>query len=250
MIKAIVFDIGGTFHTSSFDSEATKIYRARMLRYLEEHAIRIEVGERKLFAQIEAGAAEYKKYAEENLVELEGDRIWREFMLGPYGVSEREMRNKGEGLSYIFDRYRKKLVKREGLREVTENLRKRGYRLGVISNIMSLRFVPQILKEYGIEHLFESIVLSSVCGIRKPDRRIFDLALEELGVSAEEACYVGDTVSRDLLGARNAGWGCMVKIDNPAVSRKDEAYEGCGLREDFKIEELREVFSVLEILNG
>ncbi|MDO4788898.1 MAG: HAD family hydrolase [Johnsonella sp.] len=250
MIKALVFDIGGTFHTSSFDPLSTALYQSLMLQCLEENGIRIEDGAKNLFERIEEGAAEYKKYAEQNLIELAGDRIWKEFMLKAYDVSDRELWGKGEKLSYIFDRYRKKLIKREGLGEVLEELKRRGYRLGVISNIMSLNFVPQILREYGIDHLFESIVLSSVCGIRKPNRKIFDLALKELEIGAEEACYIGDTISRDLLGARNAGWKTMIKIGNPAVSRKDREYESCNLREDFKIKELKEIFLALDFLKG
>jgi putative hydrolase of the HAD superfamily len=42
-------------------------------------------------------------------------------------------------------------------------------------------------------------------GIEKPDRRIFDLALDRLGLDADEVVYVGDSWEIDVVGARNAG---------------------------------------------
>jgi putative hydrolase of the HAD superfamily len=49
------------------------------------------------------------------------------------------------------------------------------------------------------------VVDSHVVGIEKPDPRIFDIALGELGAEAEGAVYVGDTVYFDVNGARAAG---------------------------------------------
>ncbi|HXG64093.1 MAG TPA: HAD-IA family hydrolase, partial [Blastocatellia bacterium] len=46
---------------------------------------------------------------------------------------------------------------------------------------------------------------SFLVGVEKPDRRIFHIALEKAGVSAQEAAYVGDLYSVDVLGARQAG---------------------------------------------
>jgi putative hydrolase of the HAD superfamily len=49
------------------------------------------------------------------------------------------------------------------------------------------------------------VVDSHVVGIEKPDPRIFEVALTELGVGPENAVYVGDTVHFDVVGARAAG---------------------------------------------
>jgi FMN phosphatase YigB (HAD superfamily) len=48
-------------------------------------------------------------------------------------------------------------------------------------------------------------VSSARVGIRKPNPRIFNLALEALGIPPEKAAMVGDTLGADILGARNAG---------------------------------------------
>jgi putative hydrolase of the HAD superfamily len=42
-------------------------------------------------------------------------------------------------------------------------------------------------------------------GYRKPDRRLFQLALDGMGMAAENALYVGNDMHRDIFGAREAG---------------------------------------------
>jgi putative hydrolase of the HAD superfamily len=74
---------------------------------------------------------------------------------------------------------------------------------GVISN--SNGSVRSILEETGLAAHLDFIIDSSVVGIEKPDPRIFHLGLREAGATAEQAVYVGDLYSVDVLGARAAG---------------------------------------------
>lgn len=57
-----------------------------------------------------------------------------------------------------------------------------------------------------------AIVDSTSIGIAKPDPRIFEPAIEALGISRERTLYVGDTVHADVLGAEAAGIG-VVQLD-------------------------------------
>jgi putative hydrolase of the HAD superfamily len=52
---------------------------------------------------------------------------------------------------------------------------------------------------------FATIVISAEVGVGKPDPRIFEIALERLGVSAADAAMVGDSLERDVRGAKAAG---------------------------------------------
>lgn len=177
------------------------------------------------------------------------DVIWQKFFLKDFDIPTEKLAGLGEELCYMFDRYRKHIVKREGLKETLEALRQRGYRLGVISNIMSTTFVPRILEEHGIAQYFETITMSSVCGIRKPRPEIFEIALNEMRIGKEQAAYVGDTISRDVRGVRNAGWPLMIQIDNPRIYHKDEKYRGMGYEPDVKIGSLPEVVTAVEQYN-
>ncbi len=126
-----------------------------------------------------------------------------------------------------------------------------GIRMGVVSNIISTSLVPHMLNEYGISAYMECIVMSSSVGIRKPDPRIFDTALKAMGVSAAETGYVGDTISRDVLGARNAHLGLAVQIKNPSIAHRDAGFQGADApRADYVIEELYELPGIMRRVNG
>jgi REG-2-like HAD superfamily hydrolase len=92
---------------------------------------------------------------------------------------------------------------RERTVETLEELRRRGYRLGVISNADGR--AEQALDAVGLREHFELIVDSGLVGIDKPDPRIFHHALEQMGVAPAEAVYVGDIYEIDVQGARAAG---------------------------------------------
>jgi putative hydrolase of the HAD superfamily len=87
-------------------------------------------------------------------------------------------------------------------KEVLGRLRGR-FKLAVISNADGK--VEEALEEKGLKCFFDFVLDSAVVGIEKPDPRIFELGLRKAGVKAEEAVYVGDIFSVDILGARRAG---------------------------------------------
>ena len=126
-----------------------------------------------------------------------------------------------------------------------------GIRMGVVSNIISTSLVPHILNEYGIAQYMECAVMSSAVGVRKPDPRIFAIALERMGAAARETGYVGDTISRDVLGARNAHLGLVVRLNNPSIAHRDAAFQGADAPQaDFVIHELYELPEILRSVNG
>ena len=114
-----------------------------------------------------------------------------------------------------------------------------GYRLAIISNVMSTTYIPHFLRENGISEFFEDIQMSSLCRIRKPRPEIFGRSLAALGLTKEEVVYVGDTISRDIRGARAAGWP-VIQIDNPAAYHRDTAFVG-QFPPDARIEKLEEL---------
>lgn len=95
---------------------------------------------------------------------------------------------------------------------VLSQLRASRYHLAVVSNFDSR--LPGVLRELGIAQYMDDVVYSSEAGSAKPDKGIFHLALERLGVAAQGAIHVGDSVEADLNGARSAG------IDSLLVDRR------------------------------
>ena len=87
-----------------------------------------------------------------------------------------------------------------------EALRARGLKLGLVSNTASPhRLIQPVLEQQGLIERLDAIVLSSEVGKRKPHPAIFERALDELGVQAEEAIFVGDRVEADVFGASRVG---------------------------------------------
>jgi HAD superfamily hydrolase (TIGR01509 family) len=87
--------------------------------------------------------------------------------------------------------------------ESLARLRAAGLRLGVVSN--SDGRVEEALQAAGLRQYFDTVVDSALVGVEKPDPRIFQAALEALGVAPDEALYVGDLYEIDIVGARAAG---------------------------------------------
>lgn len=77
------------------------------------------------------------------------------------------------------------------------------YKLGVISN--NFGNTRGWCDEYNLTSLFDVIIDSTVFGKIKPDPSIFEAALSELGVNPEEAIYVGDSYTADMVGAKRVG---------------------------------------------
>ncbi len=88
---------------------------------------------------------------------------------------------------------------------VLEELKARGLRLGVLSNMGSYDIVLRILRRDGLLEYFDVVVASQMIGWRKPSSSIYNYALRLIGVKAGEAVHVGDDPVADVMGAKKAG---------------------------------------------
>jgi len=87
-----------------------------------------------------------------------------------------------------------------------DELRRARYRMGLVSNI-SLRpdLMRADLERMGLAKYLDAMVFSSEVGLRKPDPRIFQEALDRLGVEPQETVFVGDRLYDDVSGAQAVG---------------------------------------------
>lgn len=83
-------------------------------------------------------------------------------------------------------------------------LKAKGLKLGLVSNGFK-QDLDHILGELGLEKWFDAVVCIDSCNCAKPDKEIFLYALNELGVKAGEALFIGDSVVHDYEGALNVG---------------------------------------------
>jgi putative hydrolase of the HAD superfamily len=138
-------------------------------------------------------------------------RVWRESRSerdgGSLADSFRSVGATDELLPELHDlrrnAFREVAVPQEGVLETLRKLRERGFRLGMIS--VCSEEVAELWEETPFAGLFDSTVFSCSVGLRKPDPAIYRLALDELGVEANEALFVGDGANDELAGAERVG---------------------------------------------
>ncbi len=139
----------------------------------------------------------------------EGGRVseaWRDYFRVLLGAVRSPVDGREEVIDILWEahaRFGLWTVPVEGAIEAVRELKRRGYRLGVVSNAEGR--VERDLDAAGYAGLFETVIDSSVVGLEKPDPAIFRVALERLGVSAEGTVFLGDVPSVDVAGARAAG---------------------------------------------
>jgi len=93
--------------------------------------------------------------------------------------------------------------------------------LGIISNVITSREIPDWLEADSLSGYFKSVVLSSVFGRRKPDPAIYLEAARLAGVEPTQCVYVGDNPKRDVVGTRQAGFGMVILMLDPAELEED-----------------------------
>ena len=80
-------------------------------------------------------------------------------------------------------------------RAIVEELSKQ-YPMVLVTNFYGN--MPVVLKEFGLDTCFKTIIESSVVGIRKPDPALFALGVEALQLPAEEVVVIGDSYRKDI----------------------------------------------------
>lgn len=79
----------------------------------------------------------------------------------------------------------------------------RRYRLGIVSNFYGN--LSAVCAEAGLSPFLAVMVDSTCVGCVKPDPRIFQAALAGVNVKPDQAVFVGDSLPRDMAGARGIG---------------------------------------------
>ena len=126
----------------------------------------------------------------------------------------------------------------DGAVELLRALRANGQGVWLLSNAQRI-FTACELRTLGIETLFDGIYLSSDYGCKKPDRRFFELLLNERGIAPESAIMVGNDGVCDIRGARAVGLSTLYIRSNlsPAepLPQADHVIEKMDLRQVLKI---------------
>jgi putative hydrolase of the HAD superfamily len=126
---------------------------------------------------------------------------------------------------------------------VLETLLKKGYKLGLVTNSMMPMWMRDVeLLAYDLLPYLDVRVSSGDIGYMKPHPAIFEHTTDLLGISPEEAVFVGDRPVNDIAGANEAGM-ISVLITPPHLNR-----ELNGVQPDYIIERLSDLIPILDKL--
>lgn len=247
MITSVLFDMGGTLEDICVDEGSEREAIEKLGEMLRGFGLDPKAGYDELKARVDAGWDRYGAYRDKSGVELKPISIWRDYVLADFDLPPEKLEPHCEEIAHMWEvtHYRRAL--RPRVAEMLEGLKGLGLKLGIISNTAALYQVFDTLEGYGIRDYFQDVTLSSVTGIRKPAPDIFRVAMYQLQSRPEESVYVGDTVSRDIIGSKRAGFAKAIQICSQLTEMKDS-----GIRREFEpdymVEDIYEVYPIVREL--
>ena len=205
-IEAILFDMNGTLRKRVPDEAWQRRSLERLLvmlgrpdaptSFLDELARRYK---------------SYTKWANEHAISLPEEEIWSRWIAPE--LLPRQVESQAAELMLVIRNCRGRAILKPDAAVVIPALSRRGYRMGVISNTTSTLDLPRFIEECGLEKYFEVVILSSVCGVRKPDPEIFWKATRQMQLKPEQCAYLGNKISTDVVGPRRAGYGMAMIVE-------------------------------------
>jgi len=239
-IRAIAFDVNGTLVRILADDDEERIFRAAA-HFLTYQGIDLHRHElRDIYFQI---MKEQLRASPEQYPEFDAVGIWRSIIEDHSTDFTRALpAGKLQHMPlFVAEMCRGISRRRLGLYphvcEVLDTLRER-YPLAIITDAQST-YARGELHKVGLLGHFDLIIVSGDYGYRKPDRRLFQLALDGMGVGAGNALYVGNDMYRDIHGAREAGLTTVMFDSDQGV----KVYRDCA--PDHTITDFRDLLGIL-----
>ena len=126
----------------------------------------------------------------------------------------------------------------DGALELLARLRAAGRRLWLLSNAQRI-FTEYEMRTLGLDGLFDGVYLSSDYGVKKPDRRFFDILLTERHIPVETAVMVGNDGLCDIKGAQGVGLATVYIRSN--ISPREPLPAADHVLEEMDLERVGEI---------
>ena len=208
MIRGVFFDLGGTLRICD-PAPAHQAAAARRMAELAGEADP-EAFLRRIDAVYEA---EYRPWALGENKEAGDYDLWAQWLLPE--LPDGKLRAICHEMTFQYRQTKGLRRMVEGGLNVIRVLKERGFRLGIISNLIGEEEIFMWLKQDGLEEYFDTVILSSVCHIRKPDPEMYLMGCRDLGLEPGECASVADNLNRDITGAKRAGIGANILFISP-----------------------------------
>lgn len=240
-IKGVIFDLGYTLIEYKNGSWPEVNAKAKKFAYEKLTSLNINLPDFDAFDHRYETIKE--KYRAAAFEKMEG---WKVNHVLNDVLSEYEIKDPGEYadcfVEALFSFTRSFITVPESTVRVLYQLKKNGYRTGVISNTIFPGYLhDRDLDFFGIASCLDFRIYSSEFGRRKPHREIFAAGLEKIGLPSSQVAYVGDRFDMDARGAQQAGLIPIIKF-----CEKEKYPE--PLPSDIAI--IYHIPELLELLNG
>jgi len=201
--KAVLFDLGGTL--IYFDGawhEVMQSANQELLAHLNQQGFKSD--RHSFLDEFQQKLEEYYTQREAEFIEYTTARILRD-MLSDLGYTDVTPEMLAPALEKLYAVSQAHWKPEPDAQSTLEALRDSGLRLAVVSNASDDADVQTLVNNAGLRPYLDFVLSSAACGIRKPNPRIFEIALEHWRLPREGVAVVGDTLGADILGAQNAG---------------------------------------------
>lgn len=249
MITSVLFDMGGTLEDIYVDERSEREAIEKLQAMLTQAGLETGVDLDELKRRVDAGWVRYGQFRDPTNIELKPVQIWCDYVLTDFGFAREALAPVCEPIAHMWEVTHYHRALRPRAAEMLQGLQELGMKLGIVSNTAALYQVFDILEQYGIRNYFRDVTLSSVTGFRKPDPNIFQVALRQIQSAPDQCVYVGDTVSRDIIGSKRAGFAVAIQIGSQLTREKDK-----GIRREFEpdylVEDIYEVYPIVKGMLG
>lgn len=230
---AIFFDVSGTLVRETPDEYACIAQWIRTLGYAVDAQTEMRMTTRMKnasYAQLAAEAAGAPRMGDDDFLAMMLEAAMR-------GTVPEEKQAAALAKAADIPWQKKRMEPMNGVFETLNALKAQGIRLAVVSN--HKKTLPAFLEELGLAQYFETIIVSEIVGLEKPDPAILKLAMDKLDLKDAGKClYVGDHPF-DVLCAKKAGMCCAWLAD-----AREVLPESFDCREDFRVQRLTELISL------
>lgn len=206
-IKGVFFDLGGTLRIAEEDP----VHMKKAVRRMAELAGYEDV--EGFYAMVEERYVGYRDWALTENRECGDYDLWAKWLLPE--LPGEKLRAICHEITFQYRQAKGKRHVVEGGVEVIRGLYSRGYRLGIISNLIGENEIGDWLRADGLDRYFSAVILSPVCHIRKPDPEMYLIGCREMGLEPSECASVADNLNRDITGAKAAGIGANILFISP-----------------------------------
>jgi len=211
-MKAVLFDLGHTlinYHNDWRDPERRAVGKvARRVCDASPDGVAPDQVSEYLLDLLEQGRkVKLEEHLEIPLVDVLGNCFHRFAVEGDEELMEQSL---GEFYAVLLEH--REIV--PGTNDMLQFVKDNDFKIGLVSDVawgLPSYFPQRDMKFYHLDEYFDDLVFSTDVGLRKPNPKIFKIALSNLGERAECTYFVGNNLQADILGALNVGMVAVLK---------------------------------------